>query len=58
MLQELRGHDGGADLILTAAVATTPFLDEDGKPLADVSAFADIFDHIGPSCSTIIRPVC
>lgn len=46
-LQELRQNDAGANLILSAAVGLTPFLDSDGEPMQDVSAFAAVLDHIG-----------
>ncbi|KIY44386.1 glycoside hydrolase [Fistulina hepatica ATCC 64428] len=45
-LQELREDDTGADLILTAAVSLTPFVGSDGEAMSDVSAFADVLDHI------------
>ena len=45
-LEELRAHPAGKILILTAAAATSPWADPDGKPLTDVSSFAKIFDHV------------
>lgn len=35
------------NLILTAAVSLTPFLDSNGKPMSDVSGFAKVLDYIG-----------
>ena len=59
-LQTLRLQDGGENLIISAAVSLTPFKDSDGNPMKDVSAFADVLDHIGlplfcPSISAAIR---
>ncbi|KAH9477623.1 Chitinase A1 [Psilocybe cubensis] len=45
-LEELREDPVGADLTLTAAVGLTPFAGPGGIPLSDVSAFADVLDHI------------
>jgi chitinase len=46
-LQTLREQDGAHNLILSAAVTITPFIGSDGKPLSDVSGFADVLDYIG-----------
>ena len=37
-------------LLLTAAVRITPFNGPNGNPLTDVSAFAEVLDHIGNFC--------
>jgi chitinase len=44
-LQALRAK--ASNLILSAAVGITPFNGPDGNPMADVSAFAQVLDHIG-----------
>lgn len=46
-LQELRTDPTGAQLILSAAVGITPFMDSGGTPMKDVAAFAQVLDHIG-----------
>jgi chitinase len=53
-LQELRSDDTGANLILSAAVGLTPFNGPDGTPLADVSQFASVLDHIGLLSFTVL----
>ncbi|KAF9463284.1 chitinase [Collybia nuda] len=45
-LQELRKDIRGKTLILSAAVATTPFIDSNGKPSSDVSGFGKVLDFI------------
>ncbi|KAF8198658.1 glycoside hydrolase superfamily [Pholiota molesta] len=45
-LQELRQDPTGAQLTLTAAVGLTPFAGPGGTPMADVSAFAAVLNHI------------
>ncbi|CAA7260106.1 unnamed protein product [Cyclocybe aegerita] len=45
-LQELRQHPVGKRLLLTAAVATVPFIGAEGNSLADVSGFASVLDFI------------
>lgn len=45
-LQELRGTQAGAGLVLSSAVYVETFYDASGKPSSDVSAFADVFDYI------------
>ncbi|KAF8156991.1 glycoside hydrolase family 18 protein [Crassisporium funariophilum] len=45
-LQELRQDPDGAKLTLSAAVGLTPFAGPDGTPMADVSGFAQVLDHI------------
>ncbi|TRM63576.1 glycoside hydrolase family 18 protein [Schizophyllum amplum] len=45
-LQELRADDFGATLELSAATAISPFMNADGEPSEDVSAFAEVFDYI------------
>ncbi|KAH7906170.1 glycoside hydrolase family 18 protein [Hygrophoropsis aurantiaca] len=45
-LQELRQNPIGAKLVLSAAVAVTPFVGPDGNPSTDVSGFADVLDYI------------
>ncbi|KAH7903127.1 glycoside hydrolase family 18 protein [Hygrophoropsis aurantiaca] len=45
-LQELRRNPVGAKLVLSAAVAVTPFVGPDGNPSTDVSGFADALDYI------------
>ena len=47
-LQALRADPVGQNLILSAAVGMKPFNGSDGNPMTDVSAFAKVFDHIGP----------
>ena len=46
-LQELKLDPVGSKLIISAAVGITPFTGSDGKPMSDVSAFADSLDWIG-----------
>ncbi|KAF9482668.1 glycoside hydrolase family 18 protein [Pholiota conissans] len=46
MLQQLRQTDVGQKLVISAAVATTPFVGADGQPMLDVSAFANVIDYI------------
>ena len=46
-LQKLRGQDGAQNLILSAAVAVTPFFGSDGTAMSDVSGFAKVLDYIG-----------
>jgi chitinase len=46
-LQELKLDPVGSKLIISAAVSITPFTGSDGKPMSDVSAFADSLDWIG-----------
>lgn len=46
LLQELRNATTGPSLILTAAVSLTPFADENGDPLTDVTEFAKVLDYI------------
>ncbi|KAF8969395.1 endochitinase [Flammula alnicola] len=45
-LQELRKDPLGSQLILSAAVATNPFIGPDGNPLSDVSGFSKVLDWI------------
>ncbi|KAG2358581.1 glycoside hydrolase superfamily [Suillus spraguei] len=45
-LQELRKNTAGINLIVSAAVSLEPFTDASGKPSADVSGFAQVFDYI------------
>ncbi|KAF8156990.1 glycoside hydrolase family 18 protein [Crassisporium funariophilum] len=45
-LKELRKNSIGSGLILSAAVGMTPFAGTDGKPMSDVSGFADVLDFI------------
>lgn len=45
-LQELRQDPVGSKLIISAAAGMTPFTGSDGKPMSDVSAFADALDWI------------
>lgn len=45
-LQELRLDPVGSKLIISAAAGITPFTGSDGKPMSDVSAFADSLDWI------------
>ncbi|KIY45099.1 glycoside hydrolase [Fistulina hepatica ATCC 64428] len=45
-LQLLRANSTGASLILTAAVSIKPWNDASGEPSTNVSAFADVLDHI------------
>ena len=60
-LQELRSHSVGKGLVLTAAVGLTPWLGADGRPITDVSGFAEVLDYIaimnydiwGPWSSTV-----
>ncbi|KAG2353446.1 glycoside hydrolase family 18 protein, partial [Suillus spraguei] len=62
-LQELRKNTAGINLTVSAAVSLEPFTDASGKPSADVSGFAQVFDYItlmnydvwGPS-STHVGP--
>ncbi|KAF7290920.1 Chitinase [Mycena chlorophos] len=44
-LQELRADPVGKKLVLSAAVVN-PFAGPDGNPLANVSAFAEVLDHV------------
>ena len=46
-LQELRSHECGEKMTLSATVAITPFTGADGNPMVDVSAFAKVLDYIG-----------
>jgi len=45
-LQELRKDATGAKLILTVAAGSTPFAGTDGTPMTDVSAFAQVLNHV------------
>lgn len=45
-LQQLKQDPVGSKLILSAAVGETPFMGANGTPMTDVSAFADVLDHI------------
>ncbi|PPQ78226.1 hypothetical protein CVT25_015545 [Psilocybe cyanescens] len=45
-LEELRKDPLGSKIIISAAVATVPFIGPDGNPLADVSGFAEVLDYI------------
>ena len=45
----------GSKLIISAAVGITPFTGSDGKPMSDVSAFADSLDWIGMPFRGFIR---
>jgi chitinase len=53
-LRTLRRQDGAQNLVLSAAVPTTPFVGSNGKPLSDVSGFADVLDYIGLLDLTIL----
>lgn len=53
-LQTLRGQDGAQNLILSAAVAVTPFVGSDGTAMSDVSGFAKVLDYIGPLSPTFL----
>jgi chitinase len=60
-LQTLRGQDGAHNLILSAAVTDTPFLDSGGAPMTDVSGFAQVLDYIGSStykCGPLLSDTC
>jgi hypothetical protein len=46
-LQTLRSM-AGPDLVISAAVAVTPFVGPDGSTLTDVSGFEQVLDFIGP----------
>lgn len=46
-LQELKKDPVGSKLIISVAVEIAPFVGSNGKPMADVSAFADSVDWIG-----------
>ena len=54
-LQELRQDPVGSTLIISAAVSMTPFTGSDGKPMSDVSAFADSLDWIGMPFRMFVR---
>ncbi|TRM68200.1 glycoside hydrolase family 18 protein [Schizophyllum amplum] len=45
-LQELRADEFGATLEVSAATGISPFMDADGEPSANMSAFADVFDYV------------
>ncbi|KAG2366212.1 glycoside hydrolase superfamily, partial [Suillus spraguei] len=45
-LQEFRKNTAGTNLTVSAAVSLEPFTDSSGKPSADVSGFAQVFDYI------------
>lgn len=45
LLRELRAHPVGKKLILTAAVAITPWLDPNDQP-SDISPFAKLLDYV------------
>lgn len=45
-LTELRQTHWASDIILTAAVTLTPWLDENGDALTDVSSFANLLDWV------------
>jgi len=42
----LRAQPAAKNLYITAAVSTSPFAGPDGKPMTDVSKFAEVLDHI------------
>ena len=52
LLKKLRAHPVGSELILTAAVAITPFAGSDGSPMNDVSEFATVLNFIGQSIAS------
>ena len=45
-LPELRSQPAAKNLYLTATVSTFPFAGSDGQPMAGVSQFAEVLDHI------------
>jgi hypothetical protein len=57
-LQTLRAQtcaqEGAQNFILSAAVATTPFIGPDGTPVKDVSKFAEVLDYIGSPSLTLL----
>jgi chitinase len=46
-LTTLRSQQGAQKLIISAAVSLTPFVDSNGTPMTDVSAFAKVLNYIG-----------
>ena len=45
-LQEFRNSTAGKNLILSAAVLDTPWVDSTGTPSSNISAFSKVLDHI------------
>ena len=45
-LRELRAQPAGANLFITAAVGSSPWIGPNGQPVTDMSGFADVLDYI------------
>jgi chitinase len=53
-LRTLRAQEGAQNIIVSAAVADSPFVGPDGTPLSNVSEFAKVLDYIGTLSPTFL----
>lgn len=55
-IQELRADPIGSKLILSAAVAISPFSDPNGDPITDVTPFSEVLDYVAIMVYDIAGP--